>query len=316
VKTFYCDHFVLPLPEGHRFPMEKYRLLRERVSGRPGVELAVPEAARDDALLRAHTARYLRSVTEGQLGAEAERRIGFPWSPELVERSRRSVGGTLAGARAALEDGWAANLAGGTHHAFADRGEGFCVFNDVAVAALALFTERRVERVAIVDLDVHQGNGTAAIFRGDPRVVTVSVHGEKNYPFTKEPGDFDIALPDGADDGAFLEAVELATGRALDHDPELTFYVSGADAWEGDRLGRLAVTREGMAARDRLLLDRHEEAGVPVVSVMGGGYAARVEDTVEIHASTVLEMARREEARKGGAIHDPHLPAARRPAAP
>ena len=293
MKTFYCDHFVLPLPAGHRFPMEKYALLRERVTGRPGVELVVPDAATDTMLLRVHTGPYLEAVVGGALESDHVRRIGFPWSPGLVERSRRSVGGTVGAARVALADGWGANLAGGTHHAFADRGEGFCVFNDVAVAVETLRADGVLERAAVLDLDVHQGNGTAAIFRGDPAVRTVSVHGEKNYPFRKEPGDVDLALPDGTGDGPFLDAVERAVGAALEGAPELVFYLAGADAFAGDRLGRLSVSREGMAARDRVVLEACEAAAVPVAVVMSGGYAEDVRDTVEIHAHSVLEAARR-----------------------
>ena len=212
---------------------------------------------------------------------------GFPWSPELVERSRRSVGGTLGAARAALEDGTAANLAGGTHHAFADRGEGFCVFNDVAVAARAVQAEGRARRVAVLDLDVHQGNGTAALFRGDDSVFTLSVHGANNYPFQKEAGDLDVALPDGAGDEPFLEAVDRGVARALETGPELAFYLAGADPWEGDKLGRLAVTREGLAERDRRVFGACARAGVPVAVVMSGGYAEEVEDTVAIHLHSV-----------------------------
>lgn len=292
MKTFYCDHFVLPLPEGHRFPMEKYALLRERVTGHPAVELQVPDAATVSELGRVHTSAYLHAVFEGALERDDVRRIGFPWSPRLVERSRRSVGGTLAACRAALADGRGVNLAGGTHHAFADRGEGFCVFNDVAVAVRALQHEGRVGRAAVLDLDVHQGNGTASIFRDDVSVLTVSVHGENNYPFLKERSDLDIGLPDGTGDRRFLEAVDAALDAALGHRPELVAYVAGADAYAGDRLGRLAVSREGMARRDRLVFDRCDDAGVPVAAVMSGGYAERVAETVEIHARTVLEAAR------------------------
>ena len=267
--------------------MEKYRLLRERVATDPAMSLRVPEPATDVELLRVHDAGYLARVVEGRLTRDEVRRIGFPWSPELVERSRRSVGGTLGAARAALEEGSAANLAGGTHHAYADRGEGFCVFNDVAVAARAVQAEGRARRMAVLDLDVHQGNGTAAIFDGDDTVFTLSVHGAANYPFQKETGDRDLALPDGAGDDAFLDAVERGVREALATGPELAFYLAGADPWEGDRLGRLAVSREGMAERDRLVYGLCGRAGVPVAVVMSGGYAERVEDTVEIHLASV-----------------------------
>ncbi|MGD2068162.1 MAG: histone deacetylase [Gemmatimonadota bacterium] len=293
MKTFYCDPFVLPLPEGHRFPMEKYGLLRRRVTGQPGIELVVPEPADDRALLRVHTPGYVRAVVDGTLDRDRIRRLGFPWSAGLVERSRRSVGGTLGAARAALAEGWAANLAGGTHHAFADRGEGFCVFNDVAVAVGALRADGATGAMSVLDLDVHQGDGTASIFRDDPTVRTVSVHGRHNYPFRKVPGDRDLALPDGAGDAPFLDAVDAALDAALEIGPELLFYLAGADAFAGDRLGRLAVGREALAERDRRVFDRCAARGVPVAVVMGGGYARDVADTVAIHAHSVLEAARR-----------------------
>ena len=291
MRAFYCDHFVLPLPEGHRFPMEKYALLREWIAKNPAIDLAVPDAVDAAALTRVHDPAYVRRVEEGRLDRDEVRRIGFPWTPQLVERSKRSVGGTVAATFAALADGTAANLAGGTHHAFADRGEGFCVFNDVAVAARALQAARPGSRCAVIDLDVHQGNGTAAIFAGDDSVFTASVHGASNYPFRKETSDVDLPLPDGTTDERFLGAVEEATRRALATAPDLVYYVAGADAFEGDRLGRLAVTRDGLRARDEIVFDACTAAGVPVAVVMSGGYAEDVRDTVEIHATTVLGAA-------------------------
>lgn len=272
--------------------MEKYRLLRERVASDGTVDLVVPEAATSEDLERVHTGGYVARVSSGSLERAEVRRIGFPWSPELVERSRRSVGGTIGAAESALAHGTAVNLAGGTHHAFADRGEGFCVFNDVAVAARRVQASGAVRRCSVVDLDVHQGNGTAAIFRDDPSVFTTSVHGADNYPFQKEPGDLDVGLPDGATDGPFLEAVRHAVEAALGASPDLVFYVAGADPFEHDRLGRLAVTREGLHARDSIVLESCARAGVPVAVVMSGGYAERVEDTVAIHATTVSTAAR------------------------
>lgn len=305
MKAFYCDHFVLPLPEGHRFPMRKYALLREEVGRDPRVELEVPEAATDAQLLRVHTAHYLEAVVTGTLSREGERRIGFPWSPGLVERSRRSVGGTLAAARVALADGLAANLAGGTHHAFPDRGEGFCVFNDVAVAVRDVQARGAARRVAILDLDVHQGNGTAAIFHGDDSVLTVSLHGEGNYPFRKECSDLDIALPDGTGDDDYLEAVDRALELTLRWQPQLLFFLAGADPYEGDALGRLSVTLQGMARRDALVYDHAERSGVPVAIVMSGGYAPEVEVIARIHAATVLAAADRWAARQGSAVPGP-----------
>ncbi len=293
MRVYYCDHFVLPLPEGHRFPMEKYGRLRERVRARGEDDLRVPDPATDVDLVRVHDRGYVRRVVTGALTHDEVRRIGFPWSPGLVERSRRSVGGTMGAARAALEDGVAANLAGGTHHAFRDRGEGFCVFNDVAVAARALQAERRVGRVVVLDLDVHQGNGTASIFREDDSVFTLSVHGANNFPFRKEAGDLDVELPDGTGDDAFLEAVDRGVRTALGRGGDLAFYVAGADPFEGDRLGRLAVTKAGLAARDERVFDLCAGAGVPVAVVMSGGYARDVTDTVDIHETTVRAASRR-----------------------
>lgn len=293
MKIFYSDVFVLPLPEGHRFPMRKYSRVRERIEAEdPALAkgLVLPPAASDEELLLVHHADYVERVVTGTLDPREVRRIGFPWSPRLVERSRRSVGGTIAGCRAALEDGVAVNLAGGTHHAYADRGEGFCVFNDAAVAIRVLQAEGRIERAVVLDLDVHQGNGTAAIFEGDPSVFTLSVHGAKNYPFEKERSDLDLPLPDGAGDDLFLETVESGVRHALGaNDADVAIYIAGADPFEGDKLGRMSVSKAGLAERDRIVFDRCAAAGVPVVVVMGGGYAEDVEDTVDIHLGVVRE---------------------------
>lgn len=291
MKIFYSDLFVLPLPPEHRFPMAKYGLLRERVVelGLGGDDpMEVPPAAADAELTTVHHPDYVRKIQEGALTQAEIRRMGFPWSPALVERSRRSVGGTLAASRAALDEGVGVNLSGGTHHAFPDRGEGYCVFNDVAVAARVMQREGRAERVAILDMDVHQGNGTAAAFRDDPSVFTLSVHGANNYPFQKEASDLDLELPDGSGDGPFLAAVEEGLEAALDgFGPDFALYLAGADPFEGDRLGRLAVTKEGLATRDRTVLTACRSRGIPVAVVMSGGYAPRIEDTVEIHLATV-----------------------------
>jgi acetoin utilization deacetylase AcuC-like enzyme len=291
MKAFYCDQFVLPLPPGHRFPMEKYRLLRERVEASGLVapeDLLVPDPATDEEILRVHDAGYLERVQAGTLTREQLRRIGFPWSPAMVERSRRSAGGTIGACRAALVEGAAVNLAGGTHHAFRDRGEGYCVWNDAAIAARALQAEGRVRRVVIVDCDVHQGNGTAAVFRNDPTVFTFSIHGRRNFPFHKEESDLDVELEDGTGDDAYLEALADGLARALPlARAGLAIYVSGADPHERDRLGRLALTREGLAARDRLVLAACRNAGCRVAVVMAGGYGERVEETVEVHLQTV-----------------------------
>ena len=287
MRAFYCDHFVLPLPQEHRFPMEKYRLLRGRVEGFQNLTLSVPDAATDKALCRVHTQDYVKRVSTGALTRDEIRRIGFPWSSELVERSRRSVGGTIAAARVAHVEGAAANLAGGTHHAYPDRGEGFCVFNDVAVAIREMQAHHAVTRCAVLDLDVHQGNGNAAIFANDPDVFTLSVHGESNYPFRKEESDFDVALQDGAGDDMFLEAVQTGVARALSPAPDLVFYVAGADPFRGDKLGRLDVSKAALGERDSLVIDACVSANLPLVVVMAGGYAEEVVDTVDIHAATV-----------------------------
>jgi len=303
LKVYYSDHFVLPLPEGHRFPMVKYSMLRERVAASgicaPG-ELRVPRPVSDAEILRSHERGYLRGVVSGTLTPKEMRRIGFPWSERMVERSRRASGGTLGACLAALEEGFAANLAGGTHHAFADRGEGYCVFNDSAIAVRAVQAAGIVGRVVVVDTDVHQGNGTAAILRGDPSVFTFSIHGAKNFPFHKEHSDLDVALPDGADDAEFLDALERGLERALETSrAELAIYLAGADPFEDDRLGRLSVSKGGLAERDRLVLESCRERGIPVAVTMAGGYARNVEDTVDIHfrsierASTLLGVERR-----------------------
>jgi acetoin utilization deacetylase AcuC-like enzyme len=291
MKAFYTDHFVLPLPDGHRFPMAKYSMVRAEISRRAperGISLCVPEAATDEELSRAHDREYVRRVTAGDLTRAEIRRIGFPWSPGMVERSRRSAGATIEACRAALEDGVSASLAGGTHHAFRDRGEGYCVFNDSAVAARAMQAEERAGRVLVVDCDVHQGNGTASIFADDPSVFTFSIHGEKNFPFRKERSDLDVELPDGTEDGDYLAALERGLSAALERiRPDLALYLAGADPWVGDRLGRLAVTPDGLAGRDRYVLERLASKGIPVAVTMAGGYGRDVSETAAIHVRTV-----------------------------
>ncbi len=290
MKVYYCDHYTYPLPPGHRFPAGKYALLRQRVAAElaPPCELLTAEAASDAQLLRVHDAAYLSGVVNGTLSDREVRRIGLPWSPALVERCRRSVGSSIAACRAALTDGVAASLTGGTHHAYPDHGEGFCVFNDVAVAARAMQDEGWARRIAIIDCDVHQGNGTAAIFAGDPSVFTFSIHGAKNFPLHKERSDLDIELPDRTEDAAYLELLEVGLVRTLALAvPDLALYIAGADPFEGDTLGRMALTTAGLAARDRLVLDECRRAGVPVAVVMGGGYARDIWDTVAIQLETV-----------------------------
>lgn len=276
--------------------MAKYSRLREKVTATALVapdDLQVPEAASDAELLRVHEAGYLERVVTGKLEAAEVRRIGFPWSPQLVERSRRSVGGTLAASRVALAEGCAANLAGGTHHAFADHGEGYCVFNDVAVAARAAQAQGRAARILILDCDVHQGNGTAAIFRDDPSVFTFSIHGRRNFPFRKQTSDLDIELEDDTGDDEYLELLSEGLRRTVAaFAAELVFYVAGADPYVGDRLGRLALTREGLRNRDQLIFEHCQRRGLPVCVVMAGGYAPEVDDIVAIHFQTLQEAAR------------------------
>ena len=291
MKIFTCDRFQIPLPEWHRFPMIKYARLRERVEAAglaaPG-DLLVPRAATDDELLRAHDADYLKRVKSGTLSPDEIRMLGFPWTVFLVERSRRSVGATIEAGLAALDGGLAVNLAGGTHHAFRDHGGGFCVFNDAAVAARSLQDQGKVQRVLIVDCDVHQGDGTAAIFADDPTVFTFSIHGANNYPPVKMTGDLDVELPDGADDDAYLAALETGLTTALDRSgAEIAIYLAGADPFFYDRLGRLNLSKAGLSARDRLVFGRCRARGLPVVVTMAGGYAEEVEDTVDIHFETV-----------------------------
>ncbi len=281
--------------------MYKYAFLAHRVREaalvRPD-ELLEPHAATDEELLRAHAPEYLARMTRGDLSAKEMRTIGFPWSPELVHRSRRSSGATVEACRAALEEGFGVNLAGGTHHAFRSRGEGYCVFNDSAVAALTMLSEQRVRRMIIIDCDVHQGNGTAAILADEPAVFTFSIHGAKNFPVRKETSDFDIALPDGIGDSAYLEALEAGLSEAMERArPELAIYLAGADPYVEDSFGRLSLSKAGLLERDRLVFDQCVARDVPVAVTMAGGYARRVQDTVDIHFNTVV--AANEYSRRG-----------------
>jgi acetoin utilization deacetylase AcuC-like enzyme len=287
--------YTFPLPDGHRFPVAKYALLRDRVitEGIVAPERVLdPEGATDDALRLVHTAEYVEKFNAGRLDPAEVRRIGFPWSPELVERSRRAVGGTIAAARHALGAGVAMNLAGGTHHAFADHGEGFCVYNDVAVAIRLLERDSLIRRAAVIDLDVHQGNGTHSIFAGDSSVFTFSMHGGKNFPFHKVPGTLDIELADRTGDDEYLARLEDALPAVLARAvPDIVFYIAGADPHEGDALGRLSLTFDGLARRDSFVLSQCREVGIPVAVTIGGGYGRRIEDTVAVHASTARVAA-------------------------
>jgi len=296
MRAYYADQFVLPLPDGHRFPMAKYRLLRDQIAQHlPDVSLQVAPPAADSELALAHAASYIDAISDGTLAPAAQREIGFPWSPAMAERARRSVGATIAASRVALQEGVAGNLAGGTHHSYADKGSGFCVFNDVAVAARLLQVERvraqrrnyRPLKVAVIDLDVHQGNGTAHIFKGDHSVFTLSLHGARNFPFRKEASDLDVELPDGCTDDAYLDALTHALD-ALEQRfmPQMIFYLAGADPHEGDRLGRLALTHDGLEARDRRVFDWAWQRRVPVAFAMAGGYGRNLDDTVQAQLNT------------------------------
>ncbi|MEO8014520.1 MAG: histone deacetylase [Polaromonas sp.] len=313
MQAFYADHFVLPLPAGHRFPMPKYQLLRERLAGEfPEVRLGQAPAASDGELALVHTPDYIEAIAQGTLPAPAQREIGFPWSPAMAERARRSAGATVMAARMALglgpgarPEGIAANLAGGTHHAYAGKGSGFCVFNDAAVAARLMQAEwarrhrqaRRPLQVAVVDLDVHQGNGTASIFAGDASVFTLSLHGEKNFPFRKEASDLDVELADGCLDAPYLQALEHALDE-LDRRfaPGLVLFLAGADPYEGDRLGRLSLSFDGLEARDRRVFDWAWQRRIPLAFSMAGGYGNNINETVQVQVNTyrvALEYWRR-----------------------
>lgn len=290
------SRYTFPLPSGHRFPIEKYAMLREAVVARgfvPPELVHEPQRVAVDDLLLVHTADYVARFTEGRLTRDEERRLGFPWSPALVERSYRAAGGTCEAAAYAIEHGIAMNLAGGTHHAFPSHGEGFCVFNDVAVAIRMLQRDGAIVRAAVIDLDVHQGNGTHAVFAQDDRVFTFSIHGSRNYPFRKVPGDLDIELNDGTGDDEYLRLLAEALPRVIAAArPDLVVYLAGADPHERDRLGRLALTPAGLARRDSMVIEQCREVGIPTVTTIAGGYGDPLSATVEAHAATVGIAAR------------------------
>lgn len=290
-RLFYCDHYPIPLPPGHKFPMAKYRLLREMLAADERFRLEPAQPVACEAVMTAHDSAYVAAFVAGTLHPAVMRRIGFPWSPELVERTLASVGGTLAAAEDALATGFGGTLAGGTHHAFRGEGAGFCVFNDMAVATLWLRRAGRLNRAAVVDLDVHQGDGTAAIFCDDREVLTLSFHGRHNFPFRKQQSSIDIDLADGTGDGEYLNALESTLPRVFECRPEVVFYQSGVDGLAGDRLGRLALTFDGLRERDRLVFEACRARGVPVVVTLGGGYADPIMRTVEAHANTFRTAA-------------------------
>ena len=306
LHVYYSDLVELPLPEKHAFPRSKYRLARERVAQLAAAEgpnlpivLSPAPAVTQEDLLRVHTPEYIDAVITGKLTDREQRKIGFPWSEGFVERQLHSTGATLAAARAAFEHlgrgplAWGAHLAGGTHHAFADQGQGFCVFNDVAVAIHSLRNDGRLRRALVLDCDVHQGNGTARLFQDDPDVFTFSIHGAKNFPLRKEESDLDVPLEDGCGDEEYLRLLEPGLDQSFDAGPfDAIFYISGADPFKDDRYGRMSLTKAGLLERDRRVLSRCREAGVPTVTVMGGGYARNVSDVAEIYAATIEQAAR------------------------
>ena len=296
MHAFYADHFVLPLPQGHRFPMAKYAMLRDALIQQDlGIHFEQAPAATDGELALVHTPDYIQAVSKGTLSDAAQREIGFPWSLGMAQRARRSVGASIAAARIAMRQGIAANLAGGTHHAYAYKGGGFCVFNDLCVAARVVQAEWgrrnrpgvRPMQVAIVDLDVHQGNGTAHVLAHDDSIFTLSLHGEKNFPFRKEPSDLDVALPDGCDDDSYLDALDKAIAQMENRfAPDLVLYLAGADIHEGDRLGRLKVSDKGMHARDLLVMSWAKARRLPLAFAMGGGYGHDIATTVRVQTQT------------------------------
>ena len=291
MKAFYSDLFEFPLPVGHRFPIQKYSLLRRRLTEEcilAPEDLNIPKAATDAEILLVHSPDYLNKVNTGEITDKEIRRLSLPWSPQLVERAKRSTGGTIEACKSALKDSFAINLSGGTHHAFPDHAEGFCIFNDVAIAVRVLQFEKLLKRIIIIDCDVHQGNGTASIFAGDPTVFTFSIHGEKNFPLMKERSDLDIALPDNTDDETYMQALEAGLQQAIDSShAEMAIYVSGADIYHGDQLGRLSISKAGLKQRDLTVFDRCHKAGLPIATVMAGGYARNLDDIVDIHLQTI-----------------------------
>ncbi len=295
MRIAYTSRYYADIGEGHVFPIRKFEMVCRRLLAEGTVaprDLYEPEPASVEDVLLAHTEDYVTRLRAGSLTAREIRRLGLPWSKALVRRSFLAASGTIHAARWALEEGVGSNLAGGTHHAFADHGEGFCVLNDVAIAIRALRRDGLIERAAIVDLDVHQGNGTATIFAGDPSVFTFSMHGAKNYPLFKARSSLDVELPDGMCDEEYLRTLAEHLPRVFAHEPEIVFYLGGADPYAGDKLGRLSLSIEGLRARDELVLRECRDRRVPVATVMSGGYAADVNDTVEIHCNTLRAVRR------------------------
>lgn len=285
-RLFYTDHYTLPLPEGHRFPITKYRLLRETLERDGSFAFAPAPLARPDVIKLAHDSEYVDAFLAGTLAPSAVRRIGFPWSPELVKRTLGSVGGTLSATMDALDTGWGGTLAGGTHHAFRAEGSGYCVFNDIAIAILWLRNKGLKQRAVVLDLDVHQGDGTAQIFQGDESVLTTSVHCRTNFPFRKQVSRIDIELEDATQDEEYLAVLRSLLPQIAQFRPEILFYQSGVDGLASDSLGRLSLSHAGLQERDRLVCEFARSLGVPHVVTLGGGYSKPVEHTVLAHANT------------------------------
>jgi acetoin utilization deacetylase AcuC-like enzyme len=290
VQVFYSPSYYANIGDGHIFPIRKFELVRDRLLAEGALqpsELIEPLPASRDEVLLVHTEDYVSRLCSGELTPKEIRRLGLPWSESLVRRSFYAVGGTLAASYAALEGGYSSNLAGGTHHSFAERGEGFCVFNDVAIAIRTMRARQLIHRAAIVDCDVHQGNGTATIFAGDPDTFTFSIHGANNYPLFKAQSTLDVELPDGAADAEYLSCLADHLPRVFAHNADIVFYLAGADPYAGDKLGRLAMSIDGLRRRDAYVLRECYEREVPVVTVMSGGYGKNIDDTIEIHCNTI-----------------------------
>jgi len=290
MQVFYTPRYYADIGSGHVFPIRKFELVRDKLIAEGTLqpaELFEPTPATVDDVLLVHTSDYVWRLCSGQMTVKEIRRLGLPWSESLVRRSFYAVGGTLAATQAALKNGYSSNLAGGTHHAFADRGEGFCVLNDVAIAIRAMRARQLIQRAAIVDCDVHQGNGTATIFAGDDDTFTFSLHGANNYPLFKAQSSLDVELPDRTRDAEYLETLAHHLPAVFASDPQIVFYLAGADPYKGDKLGRLALSIDGLRNRDAYVLRECFEREIPVVTVMSGGYGKDINDTIEIHCNTI-----------------------------
>jgi acetoin utilization deacetylase AcuC-like enzyme len=290
MRVFYTSHYYAEIGDGHIFPIRKFELVRDRLLAEGTLtpaELIEPAPVALDDVLLVHTSDYVTRLCNGELTPREIRRLGLPWSNSLVRRSFYAAGGTLAAAEIALDEGYGSNLAGGTHHSFADRGEGFCVLNDVAIAIRSLRARTLIKRAAIIDCDVHQGNGTATIFSGDEDTFAFSIHGSNNYPLFKIKSTLDVELPDGTGDAEYLKCLGNNLPAIFAHEPEIVFYLAGADPYSGDKLGRLALSIEGLRERDACVLRECYERETPVVTVMSGGYGKDINDTIEIHCNTI-----------------------------